>query len=81
MAVTMWRMFCYFLKKRGKGKQLIWTTQYVIVETLTNARCCFVANKSQKIFRIPWRFGIFCISLQSGNHPKCRCAPIFVVKK
>ena len=46
MAVTMWRMFCYFLKKRGKGKQLIWTTQYVIVETLTNARCCFVANKS-----------------------------------
>ena len=48
MAVTMWRMFCYFLKKRGKGKQLIWTTQYVIVETLTNARCCFVANKSQK---------------------------------
>ena len=64
MAVTMWRMFCYFLKKRGKDKQLIWTTQYVIVETLTNARCCFVANKSQKIFRIPWRFGIFYIPLQ-----------------
>ena len=40
--------FVTFLKKRGKGKQLIWTTQYVIVETLTNARCCFVANKSQK---------------------------------
>ena len=64
MAVTMWRMFCYFLKKRGKGKQLIWTTQYVIVETLTNARCCFVANKSQKISRIPWQFGIFYIPLQ-----------------
>ena len=29
---------CYlFYKKRDKGKQLIWTTQYVIVETLTNA--------------------------------------------
>ena len=26
-----------FFKKRGKGKQLIWTTQYVIVETLTAA--------------------------------------------
>ena len=37
MAVTMWRMFCYFFKKkRGKGKQLIWTMQYVIVETLTS---------------------------------------------
>ena len=35
MAGIMWRMFCYLLKKRGKGKLLIWNTQYVIVETLT----------------------------------------------
>ena len=29
---------CYlFYKKRDKGKQFIWTTQYVIVETLTNS--------------------------------------------
>ena len=27
---------CYLFKKRGKGKQFIWTLQYVIVETLTN---------------------------------------------
>lgn len=23
----------------------------------------------------------FLLYLQSGNHPKCRCAPIFMVKK
>ena len=27
---------CYLFKKRGKGKQFIWTLQYVIVETLTD---------------------------------------------
>ena len=75
MAVTIWRMFCYLLKKRGKGKQVIWTTQYVIVEKLTNAHCCFVANKSQKSPELLGSSGFFIylcsrvIILSVGVHP------------
>ena len=51
---------CYLFKKRGKGKQFIWTLQYAIVETLTYKQTIDVKglhsiprSLSDNILRIP----------------------------